>query len=203
VLTLAGIASQQKVVRPPAPMQVPAQTSAKPGPATAAAPIASPTQASQPAGASAAGSFDAAPGLPAAAPIETTPTLAPAPATAKPESPKEAKKTEAAAASTDRELPADEGAVVLSSKGAEKRLIHLVPPTLPVGASAPGPDGTIVLKTMVDDSGKVESVTLIEGNPALADAAIHAVKQWRYRPYVRNGRSVPFQTVVLVDFQRP
>jgi hypothetical protein len=29
------------------------------------------------------------------------------------------------------------------------------------------------------------------------------VKQWRYQPYVRDGKSLPFQTVVLVDFQRP
>jgi protein TonB len=56
---------------------------------------------------------------------------------------------------------------------------------------------------VVDDSGKVESVRLVEGNPALAEAAIHAVKQWRYRPYVRDGKNLSFQTVVLVDFQRP
>jgi TonB family protein len=203
VLKLAGLASRQEAVRSPAPVQVPAQTSAKPAPTTAAAPIASPTQVAQPAGASAAGSSDADPGLPAATPIGTTPTVAPAPATAKPESPKEVKNTEASAPSADRELPAVEGAVVLSSKGAEKRLIHVVPPALPAGASAAVQEGTVVLKTMVDDNGKVESVSLVEGNPALADAAIHAVKQWRYRPYVRNGKSVPFQTVVLVDFQRP
>jgi hypothetical protein len=29
------------------------------------------------------------------------------------------------------------------------------------------------------------------------------VKQWRYRPYLRDGKAVSFQTVVLVDFQRP
>jgi TonB family protein len=202
VLTLAGIASRQKAVRPPAPMQAPAQTSAKPAPATVPAPTGSPTNAAQPADASAAGSFDAAPGLPAVTPTGATPALASASATAKPESPTDSKKTEAAAASGASELSGDEGAVVLSSKGAEKRLIHLVPPTLPVGASTPGLEATVVLKTVVDDSGKVESVSLVEGNPVLADAAIHAVKQWRYRPYIRNGKSIPFQTVVLVDFQR-
>jgi protein TonB len=100
-------------------------------------------------------------------------------------------------------LPGDEHAVVLSSKGAEKRLLHSVPPTLPVGTNAGGLEGTVVLKAVVDDSGKVESVRLLEGSPALADAAIHAVKQWRYRPYVRDGKGLAFQTVVLVDFQRP
>ena len=203
VLALAGIASRQKAVPPPGPMQVPAQTSAEPTPTTAATPTASLTNARQPAGEGAEGSPDAAPGLPAATPSSTTPALASAPAKANSESPTDSKKTEAAAASSDSELPGDEGAVVLSSKGAEKRLIHLVPPTLPVGASAPGLEGTVVLKTVVDDSGKVETVRLVEGNPALADAAIHAVKQWRYRPYVRDGKSLPFQTVVLVDFQRP
>jgi TonB family protein len=201
-LALVGTAWQQKAVRPPAPMQVPAQTSAKPTPNTATS-TASPANATRPNGVSAAGSPEVTPGLPATAPLATTPALASAPANTKPGSPTDSKKTEVAAASSDSGLPGDEGAIILSSKGAEKRLVLQVPPTLPIGARALGPQGTIVLKTVVDDSGKVESVLLIEGNPALADAAIHAVKQWRYRPYVRDGKRVPFQTVVLVDFQRP
>lgn len=189
VLALAGIASQQTSVPVP---QTPAQTSATPTPATAAAPPAvSPPDAAQPNGASAASDS------PAAA------LAVPAPATAKPESSADSKKTEAPAASSDSELPGDHGAVILSSKGAEKRLVRQVPPTLPKGVTAQALEGTVVLKTVVDDSGNVESVHLIEGNPALAAAAIQAVKQWRYRPYVRNGKSLPFQTVVLVDFQRP
>jgi TonB family protein len=126
-----------------------------------------------------------------------------APATANPESRAASKKAEAAIASSDSALRGDQGAVILSSKGAEKRLVHHVLPTLPEGATAQGLEGTVVLKTVVDDGGKVESVHLMEGNPTLADAAIQAVKQWRYRPYVRDGKSLPFQTVVLVDFQRP
>jgi TonB family protein len=55
----------------------------------------------------------------------------------------------------------------------------------------------------VDENGKVEGVRLVEGNAALATAAINAVKQWRYRPYVRDGKAQPFQTVVLVDLQQP
>jgi TonB family protein len=202
VLALAGIASQQKAAPLPAPKRGPAQTPSKPTP-TAATPTAAPTNATQPNGASAADSTDAAPGLPAATPASTNPTLASPPAKPKPESPADSTKTAAAAASLDSELPAHEGVVILSSKGAEKRLVHVVPPAFPNRASAPALEGTIILKTVVDDSGKVKSVRLLEGNPALADAAIHAVKQWRYRPYVRNGKSLPFETVVLVDFQRP
>ncbi len=60
-----------------------------------------------------------------------------------------------------------------------------------------------MLKAVVDQAGKVEGVRLVEGNATLATAAIQAVKQWRYRPYVRDGKIQPFQTVVIVDFQRP
>jgi TonB family protein len=201
VLGLAGIASHQKAIPAPTPVQVPAQTSPKPTPTAAATSTALPTDATQPDGASAPISSGAGPELPAAPPASITP--ASAPAKTKLESPADSKKTETAAPLSDSKLPGDEDAVVLSSKGAEKRLLHSVPPTLPVGSNAGGLEGTVVLKAVVDDSGKVVSVHLLEGNPALADAAIHAVKQWRYRPYVRDGKGLAFQTVVLVDFQRP
>ena len=63
-------------------------------------------------------------------------------------------------------------------------------------------EGTVVLKAVVSEGGKVEGVRLVEGNPTLAAAAISAVKQWHYRPYVRDGKARPFQTIVLVEFQR-
>jgi TonB family protein len=201
VLALVGVAPQQKAaLAPQNPARIPAQTPAKPMPGGAlASPVVSPTDAAQPNGASTADSPDAAPAVPAAGPAATTP----APATAKPESPADSKKPEPATAFSNGELPGDNAAVILSSKGAEKRLVHHVPPTLPRGAAAQALEGTVILKTVVDDTGKVESVHLVEGNPTLADAAIRAVKQWRYRPYVRDGKSLSFQTVVLVDFQRP
>ena len=68
---------------------------------------------------------------------------------------------------------------------------------------ARGSGRTVVLKAVVDETGKVDGLRLVEGNAALATAAIQAVKQWRYRPYVRDGKAQPFQTVVIVDFQRP
>ena len=202
VLALVGVAPQQKAA--PAP-QTPAQTPAKPMPGTAVAPpTTSPTDAAQLNTANPTGSSpDVAPVVPAKVPAATTPAPSSAPAAAKPEAPAGSKKLEPTTASSEGELPGDNSAVILSSKGAEKRLVHHVPPTLPKGAAAQALEGTVILKTVVDDTGKVESVRLVEGNPALAEAAIHAVKQWRYRPYVRDGKSLSFQTVVLVDFQRP
>jgi len=100
-------------------------------------------------------------------------------------------------------LPGENSAIILSSKGAEKRLAYSVQPKYPVEARSGGAEGTIVLKAVVDQGGKVEGVRLVEGNATLATAAIQAVKQWRYRPYVRDGKTQPFQTVVIVDFQQP
>jgi len=100
-------------------------------------------------------------------------------------------------------LPEEATAVILSSKGAEGRLIARVAPKPPAGAQSNGAEGTVVLKTIVDQDGKVTGVRLVEGNASLATAAVQAVKQWRYRPFVRDGKAQTFQTVVIVDFQRP
>jgi periplasmic protein TonB len=138
-----------------------------------------------------------------AAPASATKTP-PAPAANKPEASKSSDKKDAAAAtSSDAQLPGEKSAIILSSKGAEKRLDHSVTPKYPVEANLGDAQGTVVLKEVVDENGKVEGVRLVEGNAALATAAINAVKQWRYRPYVRDGKAQTFQTVVILDFQRP
>jgi TonB family protein len=103
-------------------------------------------------------------------------------------------------ASSSAPLPGEKSAVILSSKGAESRLAQSVAPKYPAEARS---EGTVILKAVVDENGKVEGLRLVEGNAALATAAIQAVKQWRYRPYVRDGKAQSFQTVVIVDFQRP
>ncbi|MGB9074565.1 MAG: TonB family protein [Terriglobales bacterium] len=105
----------------------------------------------------------------------------------------------AAAAPAKTELAGESDAVILSSKGAERRLVHRVEPAYPPEVRSQGVEGTVVLKTTVNESGTVERVRLVEGNPAMAEPAISAVKQWRYKPYVRDGKAQPFQTIVLVD----
>jgi TonB family protein len=96
-------------------------------------------------------------------------------------------------------LAGENGVVILSSKGAERRLALRVPPAYSPEVRSQKIEGTVVLKTMVNESGTVEGVSLVAGNPALSEPAISAVKQWRYKPYVRDGKAKPFQTIVLVD----
>ena len=101
------------------------------------------------------------------------------------------------------QLPGEDSAVILSSKGAEKRLAHRVSPQYPADLGPADAQGTVVLKTVVNANGEVEAVRLVDGNAVLANAAMAAVKQWRYRPYLRDGNPLPFQTIVIIDFQRP
>jgi len=111
------------------------------------------------------------------------------------------KKDAAAGTPSNTPLPGGDNAIILSSKGAEKRLAYSIAPKYPSEAHSGEADATVVLRTLVDVNGKVEGVRLVEGNATLATAAIQAVKQWRYRPYLRDGKAQSFQTVVIVDFQ--
>ena len=112
-------------------------------------------------------------------------------------------KPQSASDETESTVSSNSDAVILSSQGAQKRLLFSVQPKYPLEQSSRGAQGTIVLKTNVLANGRVGSVQLVEGNPTLANAAMESVKQWRYRPYLRSGKAEPFQTVVIVDFHRP
>jgi len=224
VLALAGMA------QPPTPASNPVKPSTQLAPATTSAPALespadpnqthskAPDSAMRSATSSATGSpmasAVATPPVPpaatpgtAVAPPPSAATAPTAPVATKPEANRtsdklaNSKKDTSAATPSDAPLPGESSAIILSSKGAEKRLVQGVPPKYPVEARSA--QGTVVLKAVVDETGKVEGLRLVEGNATLATAAIQAVKQWRYRPYVRDGKAQAFQTVVIVDFQRP
>ncbi len=205
VMAIAGVAPQSQTVSLPTPNPNPTPSTTTP--ALNAESATDPNQAQSNSSDSATPA--PAPGPPAATPTAATnaPASAPlspaaaAPVVGKPESvkPTDAKKESAAVASS-APLPGEDTAIILSSKGAEKRLDHSVPPKFPVDAKSGQAQGTVVLKAIVDENGKVEGLRLVEGSPILAAAAIEAVKQWHYRPYVRDQKPQPFQTVVIVDF---
>ena len=48
--------------------------------------------------------------------------------------------------------------------------------------------------------GTIENLQVVSGHPLLVRAAIEAVRQWRYRPYVLNGEPVEVETQVTVNF---
>src|SRR5215469_13415076 len=58
----------------------------------------------------------------------------------------------------------------------------------------------VLLQAEISKDGTIENLRLISGHPMLAPAAIEAVKQWRYRPYMLNGEPVAVETQVQVNF---
>src|ERR1700681_2425953 len=72
----------------------------------------------------------------------------------------------------------------VSSGVAEKLKIHDVQPKYPREAQEKGIQGDVLLQATIDEKGNLTNLRSVEGDPILAKAAIDAVKQWKYRPYV-------------------
>ncbi len=75
-----------------------------------------------------------------------------------------------------------------------------IPPVYPSAALRLHLSGTVVLTVTVSPTGKVTQVKTVSGNPLLAAAATAAVKNWRYEPFLLNGRPVQMDTTVRVEF---
>ena len=60
--------------------------------------------------------------------------------------------------------------------------------------------GVVALTARVDSDGAVGAVAVVSGNHALAAAAVRAVRQWRYRPYLKDGQPVPTETNIVISF---
>ncbi len=60
--------------------------------------------------------------------------------------------------------------------------------------------GTVVLNVIIDEKGSVESLHIISGPAILQQAALDAVKNWRYKPYLLNGEHVAVRTQINVVF---
>lgn len=87
------------------------------------------------------------------------------------------------------------------SQGMSKGLlIYRVEPTYPILARQAHIQGTVTLTAIIDKEGMIQNLQLVSGHPLLAPAAIDAVKQWRYKPFLLNGQPVGVETTVTVNF---
>jgi protein TonB len=83
---------------------------------------------------------------------------------------------------------------------AEANLVYDVAPKYPPEAGQARIEGTVVLLAVIGKDGTVEDVHVESGLPVLAQAAIEAVKQWRYRPYLLNGEPVEVNSQITINF---
>ncbi len=105
----------------------------------------------------------------------------------------------------------------------EPRLVHKVNPAYPAEAKAAGTQGVVVVRLVIGKDGAVKEAsvvasaptlerikelkpaegmaTVLEGDPRLAEAAVDAVKQWRYEPMRKDGKPVEVKALVTVNFK--
>jgi TonB family protein len=93
--------------------------------------------------------------------------------------------------------------VKLSPELAQGRLVHRVEPDYPEEARKQGIQGAVVLEVHIGRDGAIQNVKVVSGQPLLANAAIAAVKQWRFKPHLVQGQPVEMQTRVTLNFRSP
>jgi TonB family protein len=84
----------------------------------------------------------------------------------------------------------------------ETKLIHKVAPIYPEQAKRKGIQGTVNLTVTIDEEGLVNEIkSNPENNPILEEAAVNAVKEWKYSPTFLNGKPVSVVATVSVTFR--
>ncbi len=90
--------------------------------------------------------------------------------------------------------------IVVSQGVTEGLLLKKVTPEYPPIARTAHIQGSVQLSAVIGKDGKIENLQVISGHPMLAQAALSAVRQWKYKPYVLNGQPVEVQTTITVNF---
>ncbi len=88
----------------------------------------------------------------------------------------------------------------IASRVAEANLVHDVAPLYPAEAGRARIEGTVVLMAVIGRDGTVKDVRVEIGLPILAQAAIDAVRQWRYKPYMIDGEPVEVDSRITINF---
>jgi protein TonB len=91
--------------------------------------------------------------------------------------------------------------VRVSEMVSQALIVRKVQPAYPEEARHNHIQGNVVMKAEITQTGEVKELTVISGDPALAPAAVEAVKQWTYKPYKLNGDPVELETQVTVAFK--
>ncbi len=79
-------------------------------------------------------------------------------------------------------------------------VISRVQPIYPRLAQINRIQGTVQLNAIITSRGTLEELRVLSGPPMLAQAALEAVQQWKFRPYILNGKPIEVQTEVIVRF---
>jgi protein TonB len=96
--------------------------------------------------------------------------------------------------------PAPIARAIRTSSMLQGNLIRRVEPASPPLARSARIEGSVELAAIISKAGAIENLRVVSGHPLLVHAAIEAVSQWRYRPYILNGEPVEVETQITVRF---
>ena len=99
-----------------------------------------------------------------------------------------------------RLAPAPTARAFKTSNLLEGNLIRRVQPVYPPLARGARIQGQVVLAAVISKAGTIDDLRVLSGHPMLVRAAIDAVSQWRYRPYILNNEPIEVETQITVNF---
>jgi TonB family protein len=106
-----------------------------------------------------------------------------------------------AKAAPSRPVVAWPSKVRVSSGVSQGLLLKRVAPLYPSEARSAYIQGTVVLRAEISQTGDITDIELLDGPIELAGSAVAAVRQWKYRPYLLQGRPVTVDTQIQVNYQ--
>ncbi len=96
---------------------------------------------------------------------------------------------------------AQEVAKKASRAEGESAVLTKVPPEYPAVAKQLKIQGTVELQAVVGGSGEVEKVNIVSGNPVLTKPAVDAVKKWKFKPFMVDGKAATTEVPVVISFK--
>jgi protein TonB len=103
-------------------------------------------------------------------------------------------RTVAAPVKSDKAQPVSAGVVA-------GLLLAPIRPVYPPIAKATHTQGTVVVEAIISKEGRIERLNVVSGPEMLRGAALAAIKEARYRPYLLDGAPVEVQTTITVNFR--
>jgi TonB family protein len=92
-------------------------------------------------------------------------------------------------------------AVRVSQGLSQGLLVHRVQPAYPAVAIQSHREGAVQLQANISEEGNVTAVKVLSGDRVLARAAVEAVKQWKYKPYLLDGQPIAIETQITLNFK--
>lgn len=80
-------------------------------------------------------------------------------------------------------------------------LVYSPSPQYPANAASARVQGQVKIQATIDRDGTINGARVISGPPPLREAALDAVQQWRFKPFLSGGKAAPSATMAVVEFE--